>query len=889
MPTASANQALDNAQPQAITPSRGENVLARIVADKRQEIARLKKTDDGVRLGDPQPSTKSLEDALRSDGPSFIMECKKASPTLGPIRPDISLEDLAAIYGPRADAISVLCDGKYFGGSFDDVKKMRDLVDVPILAKDFFVDPYQLYAARRAGADAILLMLSVLDDVEYRTLAKLAEQLNLDILTEVHSPEEMSRAKKLGARIIGINNRDLKSLTTDLGTTRRLAALAPKNAVIVSESGISCRADVISLLPHADAFLVGSALMKSHDIAAKADELLLGRVKICGLTSADDARAAQAAGATYGGLIFVAESPRVVSLGTAERIMSSAKLAYVGVFRNAPISQVVGTASALGLKAVQLHGDEDSIYRRELRAHLGPNTEIWQAIKVQDTAPAGIPRGADRLLLDTWDANVAGGTGRSFDWTLLAGLESSASGRDRIVLAGGLNPDNIVAAARTHASILDVNSGVESAPGKKDAQKINTLFKALRTMNDQSIPKQTPATNHPPGYFGTFGGTFVPEILVPALEALEQAFLECKSDPTFQIELSDLLQNFAGRSTPITRCQNLLPTGSPKLYLKREDLLHGGAHKTNQVLAQALLAKRMGKTRIIAETGAGQHGVATALACSLMGLDAVIYMGREDVRRQQPNVFRMELMGAKVIPVDAGSGTLKDAVNEALRDWTASYDTTHYLLGTAAGPHPFPTMVRDFQRIIGDEARAQMLAREGRLPDAVIACVGGGSNAIGMFTAFLDDTDVKLFGVEPAGKGLHTDAHGATLIKGSVGVLHGAKTYVLQDEFGQIKESHSISAGLDYPAVGPEHAALKDSGRADYVGITDTEALDAFQALSRSEGIIPALESAHALAFAMKLAKSDAFGADDIILVNLSGRGDKDLAHVRRHLEGEIA
>jgi tryptophan synthase beta chain len=375
------------------------------------------------------------------------------------------------------------------------------------------------------------------------------------------------------------------------------------------------------------------------------------------------------------------------------------------------------------------------------------------------------------------------------------------------------------------------------------------------------------------GRFGPFGGCYVPEILVPALEQLEAAFLDGQDDPAFAAELNDLLANYAGRPTPLTRCRNL----PGNIYLKREDLLHGGAHKTNQVLGQALLARRMGKTRLIAETGAGQHGVATATVGALLGFETVIYMGTEDVERQKLNVFRMELMGARVIPVESGGRTLKDAINEALRDWSASFETTHYLLGTAAGPHPFPTMVREFQRVIGREARSQMLEQLGRLPDTAVACVGGGSNAMGLFADFIDDP-VRLIGVEAAGKGLAGSEHGATLLRGTRGILHGAETYVLQDEEGQVADTWSVSAGLDYPAVGPEHAYLKDSGRAEYVGATDAEALAAFKGLAESEGIICAFESAHAVAHALKLAEEE---PDSILLVGLSGRGDKDVSQAQ--------
>lgn len=389
--------------------------------------------------------------------------------------------------------------------------------------------------------------------------------------------------------------------------------------------------------------------------------------------------------------------------------------------------------------------------------------------------------------------------------------------------------------------------------------------------------KQTYITSQNGG-FGAFGGMYVPEILVPALRQLETAFNEAQSDPAFTREFGELLKNYAGRETPLYRCRNITAGTKATVYLKREDLLHGGAHKTNQVLGQALLAKRMGKTRLIAETGAGQHGVASALAGALFKMKTRIYMGAKDMKRQELNVFRMRLMGAEVVGVETGSKSLKDAVNEALRDWSASYADTHYLLGTAAGAHPFPTIVREFQRVIGREAKRQILEAEGRLPDAAIACVGGGSNAIGLFADFVREAGVRLIGVEPAGHGLHTQKHGATIEKGRPGILHGSYSYVLQDENGQIQESHSISAGLDYPGVGAEHSHLHSIGRAEYVGITDAEALDAFALLSREEGILPALESAHALAYALKLAREAREPA--LLLVNLSGRGDKDIDQV---------
>ena len=378
------------------------------------------------------------------------------------------------------------------------------------------------------------------------------------------------------------------------------------------------------------------------------------------------------------------------------------------------------------------------------------------------------------------------------------------------------------------------------------------------------------------GHFGPYGGRFVPEALISALEELDAAHQAAMVDPVFQNELAELHRTYTGRPSILTEAHRFAEhAGGARILLKREDLNHTGSHKINNVLGQALLTKKMGKKRIIAETGAGQHGVASATAAALMGLECVVYMGEEDTRRQALNVARMKLLGAEVIPVTSGSRTLKDAINEAMRDWVTNVEDTHYLLGTVAGPHPFPTMVRDFHKIIGEEAREQVLALTGRLPDAVLACVGGGSNAIGIFHRFISDTSVRLIGLEAGGDGVETGRHAATITGGSPGVLHGTRSYVLQDANGQTVESHSISAGLDYPGVGPEHAYLHDIGRAEYRAITDKEAMEAFSLLSKTEGIIPAIETAHALAGAMKVGKE--LGPDAILLINLSGRGDKDV------------
>ena len=678
-------------------------VLDSIVQARRERIDELRARFGHLRAEDLERSQRSFAAALRtrsgqgrSPQPALIMECKAASPSRGTIRSDYDPASLAAQYAPYAAAVSVLTEPDRFNGSFDDLAAVREVVDVPVLCKDFIVDEVQVLAARSLGADAVLLMLSVVPDDVYRELAELAHSLGMEVLTEVSTPQEMHRASVLGAEVIGINNRDLRTLETDLARTEEMAPLAPAGVVLVGESGVGAAEDVRRLSDLVDALLVGSSLSGAPEPAEAARQL-----------------------------------------ATA-----------------VPLPQGEGTSS----------------------------------------------------------------------------------------------------------SALD-----------RDGQETG---------------------HHPrlPAFFGPYGGQFVPELLIPALDQLEDAFIDAQADPAFAAELETLMTCYLGRPTAVTELRNLPLEGNARILLKREDLVHGGAHKGNQVLGQALLAKRMGKRRIIAETGAGQHGTATAMVCALLGLDCTIYMGATDVVRQAPNVERMELMGATVVPVDSGAGTLKDAVNEALRDWTASFADTHYLLGTAAGPHPFPTIVREYHRVISREARAQVLGLTGRLPDSVIACVGGGSNAIGMFAEFIDDPGVELIGVEPAGEGLDTSRHGAPINKGLVGILHGARSYLMRTSEGQVEESFSVSAGLDYPGVGPEHAWLSDTGRARYVGISDDEAIEAFRLLSRHEGIIPAVESAHALAQALAMARQVPDGEEPpILLVCLSGRGDKDLDQVQARLGGSFS
>jgi len=616
-------------------------------------------------------------------------------------------------------------------------------------------------------------------------------------------------------------------------------------------------------------------------------------VKICGLTSLEDARVAAEAGADMLGFLFYPPSPRFVPPDRAAGIIREIRREFpsvrcVGVLVNEPLETIRHLVALCGLDMVQLHGDESPA---EVDALMAEGIAVIKGFRLRD----------DRVLemmsryrpavylVDAYHPDRPGGTGQTCDWELAARARELGP----LLLAGGLMPENVAEAIRAvHPWGVDVASGVEAAPGRKDPDRVRQFVQKARSQSgevSQDIRAMVansvlPSLHNLPderGYFGPYGGKFVPETLMPALEELETAYREARSDPAFQAGFRALLRDYVGRPTPLYFARRLTEScGGARIYLKREDLAHTGAHKINNTLGQALLARRMGKRRLVAETGAGQHGVATATVAALLGMECVVYMGTEDMRRQAPNVERMRLLGAEVRGVDAGSRTLKDAINEAIRDWVTHVRTTHYLLGSVLGPHPYPMMIRDFQSVIGQEARAQILEAEGRLPDVLIACVGGGSNAMGLFHAFLGDP-VAMVGVEAGGLGLESGMHAARFSdprRGRVGVLHGTRTYVLQNEDGQILTTHSISAGLDYPAVGPEHSYLRQIGRVTYTTVSDEEALEAFDLLCRLEGIIPALESAHALAEAVRRAREMA--PEQILLVNLSGRGDKDLETV---------
>ncbi|MBQ8054766.1 MAG: tryptophan synthase subunit beta [Lachnospiraceae bacterium] len=588
------------------------------------------------------------------------------------------------------------------------------------------------------------------------------------------------------------------------------------------------------------------------------------KIKICGMRRQEDIEAANMCRPDYIGFILSEGFRRSVKPEEARALAKrlAPGIRVVGVFVNEPVEKIAACCDFLDL--IQLHGKEDNGYLKRLRE--AADKPVIQAFRIAEAGDfeRALQSSADLILLDSGT-----GSGQSFDWSLIGQSERPW------ILAGGLGPDNVAeAAARFRPYAVDLSSGAET-DGWKDPMKMRACVEAVRKT-------QKEVTQMSRGRFGKFGGQYVPETLMNELIRLEEQYNFYKNDPAFCAELTELLNSYAGRPSRLYYAGKMTEDlGGARIYLKREDLNHTGAHKINNCLGQVLLAKKMGKTRVIAETGAGQHGVATATAAALLGLECEVFMGRLDCERQKLNVFRMELLGAKVHPVESGTKVLKDAVNETMREWAGRVEDTHYVLGSVMGPHPFPTMVRDFQAVISKEARAQILEAQGKLPDAVIACVGGGSNAIGMFYHFIGDEGVRLIGCEAAGRGVETGEHAATITDGSLGVFHGMKSLFCQNEYGQIKEVYSISAGLDYPGIGPEHAYLHDIGRAEYVPVTDDEAVEAFEYLAKTEGIICAIESAHAVAQARKIAPT--MGKDQSLIICLSGRGDKDVAAIARY------
>jgi tryptophan synthase beta subunit len=777
-------------------------------------------------------------------------------------------------------------------------------------------------------------------------LVRRALDLGLEPLVEAHDERELRAALATDARLIGLNNRDLRTLEVDPGRAARLRDLVPADRLVIAESGLRDPATLAQWRARGfDAALAGEALMRAADpaaavrafVAAGAPPTDPGNVarrpltKICGVTDVAGAVAAVAAGADAIGLNFVPGTPRALGLAEAREIATAVRAVAAGatprivaVTVDASAETLAAIAEAVDPDAIQLNGDEPV----ERAVVLG--RPAWKVLHLPAHAPddidalaaaivgrgrAYLDAGVERLLLDTAGGPHPGGTGQR----AAAGLAAAVARELPVTLAGGLTPENVAAAIRDIPAVgVDVASGVEhpARPGERPAKDpyLVALFvkRATASRDDRPNTPFGPTPVHAAlleadaaGRWGMerdFGGRYVPETLMAALHQLEDAYAALRHDPVFWADLRVLLERYAGRPTALYRADRLaaavrgearrLGAARPpaiRLYLKREDLAHTGAHKINNALGQALLTRRLGKTRVIAETGAGQHGVATATACALLDLPCVVYMGAEDIDRQGPNVLRMRALGAEVRSVTSGTATLKDAVNEAMRDWVTNVETTHYVLGSAMGPHPYPTIVRDLQRRIGDEAAAQLHEAEGRLPDLAIACVGGGSNAIGLLARFIGEPSVRLAVAEAAGDGMETGRHAAAILGGSPGILHGSRSLMLQDRDGQVVEAHSASAGLDYPGIGPQLAALAEAGRIEVAAATDREAVAAMKSTTRTEGILPALETAHAIAALPKVlagVEGLAGGFDPdrdlLVLLGFSGRGDKDLAALTR-------
>ncbi len=896
------------------------------------------------------PPVRSIVDRLVRPGLHLIAEIKRSSPSVGRIAADD--EDIVAraraYQAGGAAAISVLCEPHWFGGSIDDLRAVRSAVSIPVLAKEFVVDPRQLDVLRAAGADAVLLLV-VLHPTKrgLRALVARALALGLEPLVEAHDERELRLALATDARLIGINNRDLRTLEVDPDRAGRLRDRIDDDRLAIAESGVSDPATVARWRAQGfDAALVGEALVRSRDPAAAARRFVSagavpddpangGRrpfVKICGVGDLGSAMAAVSLGADAIGLNLVPRTPRALALHEAADLARAIRAVggaagpprIVAVTADGTRAELAAIVAALDPDAVQLNGTETVA----LAASVG--RETWKVLHLPTEDPANVASaaaeqvargrayldaGVERLLLDTAGGPHPGGTGQRAASTLAAAIARDVP----VTLAGGLAPRNVAAALREIPAVgVDVASGVEfpREPGRrpvKDPYRVALFLKRARAARDDRPnvafgptpvhPGLLEADGH--GRWGLerdFGGRYVPETLMAALGGLETAYDALRSDPVFWAELRELLARFGGRPTPIYRADRLAaavrveadrlaggssPIPTLALYLKREDLAHTGAHKLNNALGQALLTRRLGKTRVIAETGAGQHGVATATACALLDLPCVVYMGEEDIGRQGPNVLRMRALGAEVRSVTSGTATLKDAVNEAMRDWVTNVETTHYVLGSAMGPHPYPTIVRDLQRRIGDEAAAQLVTVEGRLPDVAVACVGGGSNAIGLLARFIGEPTVRLAVAEAAGDGLATGRHAAAILGGTPGILHGSRSLMLQDRDGQVVEAHSASAGLDYPGIGPQLSALAEAGRIEVAAATDREAVAAMKTTTRTEGILPALETAHAVAAIPKILAGieglpGGWPDDVLMLVGFSGRGDKDLAALER-------
>ena len=897
------------------------------------------------------PEPRPFAERLAAPGLHLIAEIKRASPSAGRIAAEA--EDIRAraraYQAGGAAAISVLCEPNWFGGSVQDMAMVRAAVSVPVLAKEFVVTAGQLDLLRGLGADAVLLLASVLPARKLGGFVDRALDLGLEPLVEAHDEREIEAALSTRARVIGINNRDLRTLDVDPDRAVRLRILVPDDRLVIAESGVREPATIRTWRAVGfDGALVGEALVRAGDpeqatrafVEAGAppvdivEQARVPFVKICGVMDIAGVHAAIRAGADAIGLNVVSGTPRALSLDEAARLARVAREAapqdgrpaIVAITVDRSADELREIAAALDADAIQLSGDESPSLLQQLDRPAWKTLHLPRA--VDNASAAALPvitrakeflaAGAARILLDTAGGQHPGGTGVRAAETLVAAISHEVP----VVLAGGLDPTNVAGALRGSAAVgVDVASGTEMPRlagdrPRKDPLKVVLFAKRARQARaDRPNLPAGPAVAEPglletdnAGRWGMereFGGRYIPETLMAAVDQLQAAYDELRHDPVFWSELRDLLATFAGRPTPLYRADRLAErileraraasTGGSvpqtmRLYLKREDLAHTGAHKINNALGQALLTRRLGKTRVIAETGAGQHGVATATACALLGLPCVVYMGAEDIERQQPNVLRMHALGAEVRAVHSGSATLKDAINEAMRDWVTNVRTTHYVLGSAMGPHPYPTIVRDLQRRIGDEAAVQLQAAEGRLPDLALACVGGGSNAIGLLSRFIGEPSVRLAVAEAAGDGIATGRHAAALAGGTPGILHGARSMMLQDRDGQVVEAVSASAGLDYPGVGPQLSALHAARRLELAASTDDDAFEAMAYTAATEGILPALETAHAIAALPRLlagteGSGKAYPMDALVLLGFSGRGDKDLASFGRWRE----
>jgi tryptophan synthase beta chain len=843
------------------------------------------------------PPAPRFEAALRyADRTAVIAEIKRSSPSTGGFAAvgegSRAVRDLAHAYATAgATALSVLTEPTRFGGSDDDLAAAAG-AGVPMLRKDFTVDPYQVWQARALGAGAVLLIVRALDDAALRGLIDAAAEAGLDALVEVHTDDDLERALAAGATLVGVNARDLDSLRVDRdGALRLLSRARDSGATLVAESGLSEAAHVADAArAGAHAVLVGTALLKAADPADRLSELVEAvppraavpipahparpEVKVCGTRTAAGVAAAVRADADFAGFVVAPGARRAVSTAEAGRLAQGLqRVRPVLVFRGASERDVSAAVDASGIRGVQLAGhDAPPAWLTREAARLDPVIGVVHApasvLSALCTAEAWYAAGASHVLLEGSSASAGGGSGADAPLAIARRLNRILP----VGLAGGLTPSSVEQVVRgARPALVDAASGLER-DGQPDAARIGAFVRAARrdTTGADRVTRR--------GRFGAFGGRYVPETLIPPLDELTAAWTDARRDPTFRRELARLQRDFIGRPTPLYEvAPHALADDARtdvRIFLKREDLAHTGAHKINNALGQGLLAKRMGKTRVVAETGAGQHGVATAAACALIGMTCVVYMGTTDIERQAPNVRRMDLLGAEVRPVATGHGTLRDALNEALRDWVSNVADTAYILGSAAGPHPYPDMVAELQSVIGREARAQLFERIGRLPDLAVASVGGGSNAIGLFRPFLD-ARTRLIGVEAGGRGDNLGDNAASLGLGMPGVLHGALTMLTQTDDGQVVEPYSASAGLDYPGVGPQLAALATARRLEVERATDDEAIAALRRLTRRAGILPALESAHALAAVGRMLPSLESGA--AVVINLSGRGDKDL------------